>query len=570
MSVTKTVLNSIQISLDETHHMIDGKNLYNARFQRVMSFHSPPGYAPVEKDEQAYFIDMKGKHVFERQFKKAFGFYGGIATVADERGFFHIDVQGQNIYQKRYAWAGNYQEGACVVRDQQGGYFHIDQEGNPLYSPKYLYVGDYKYGIAVVINDSGLSTHVDKQGELIHGQYFEELDVYHKGFAIAKDTQGYFHIDKQGKEIYHARYAKLEPFYNGQAVAVTHEGIKIIISESGLVTQTIDSQQIQFNKIKHKFANKAFEYWESRILAAILEIGILDQLVTEKTKNELYEGTNLPVQSLNLILSWLQLHTLITVQSDILSLTLKGKTVLEEVKEVFLYWQSEPFNTSCYLVDSLISHSESFSRIYHNSFFDYVENNDILKKRLSSVMTFYSDDYEALIKPLNLFEQKVCDIGGGNGVLMKQLQSHFPNIQPIILDRHCYIQDKNIRFIETDFFSDWQIDADIFFMSRIIHDWNDQQVVVLLAQVAKNMTQYAMLYLFETLLPEEPIKDKGITVSFHLLNLLGSRERTLSELTELATQAGLKIIKVQFPEALISLITLVKKCSISFDMPKNP
>ncbi|MCK5525307.1 MAG: hypothetical protein KAI83_19440, partial [Thiomargarita sp.] len=128
-----------------------------------------------------------------------------------------------------------------------------------------------------------------------------------------------------------------------------------------------------------------------------------------------------------------------------------------------------------------------------------------------------------------------------------------------ILDRYGYIQDKNIRFIETDFFSDWQIDADIFFMSRIIHDWNDQKVVALLAQVAKNMTQYAMLYLFETLLPEDPIKDKGITVSFHLLNLLGSRERTLSELTELATQAGLKIIKVQFPEALISLITLVKK-----------
>ncbi|MEN8215567.1 MAG: methyltransferase [Pseudomonadota bacterium] len=559
MSVTKTLLNSIQISLDETHHLIDGKPLYETRFQRVMSFHYPPGYAPVENNGQSKFIDIQGKNIFQRQFKKAFGFYGGIATVADERGFFHIDVSGQDIYQKRYAWAGNYQEGACVVRDQQGSYFHINQEGKPFYSQKYLYVGDYKYGIAVVINDSGLSTHIDKQGELIHGMYFEELDVYHKGFAIAKDSQGYFHIDKQGKEIYQARYAKLEPFYNGQAVAVTHDGIKIIISETGLVTQTIDSQKIKINKIKHKFAHKAFEYWDSRILAAILEIGVLEQLVTGKTKHELYEATNLPVQSLNIILSWLQLHGFISIQSDILSLTLKAKTILEEVKEVFLYWQGEAFNSSCYLLESLISHRESFSKIYQSSFFDYVENNEVLKKRLSSVMTFYGNDYEALIKPLNLFKQKVCDIGGGNGVLIKQLQSHYPNIQAIILDRYCYIQDKNITFIETDFFSDWQIDADIFIMSRILHDWNDQQAIALLAQVAKNMSQHTRLYLFETLLPEEPIKDKGITVSFHLLNSLGSRERTLSELTELATQAGLKIIKVQFPEALISLITLVKK-----------
>ncbi|KPA15429.1 O-methyltransferase family 2, partial [Candidatus Magnetomorum sp. HK-1] len=100
------------------------------------------------------------------------------------------------------------------------------------------YAGDYKYGIAVVINENGLSTHIDTKGEPIHGKYFLELDVYHKGYAIAKDEHGYFHINKQGKEIYSSRYVKIEPYYNNRAVAIDHHNVKMIISPKGHILQT--------------------------------------------------------------------------------------------------------------------------------------------------------------------------------------------------------------------------------------------------------------------------------------------------------------------------------------------
>jgi len=88
-------MNEIIISPDETHHLMNGKPLYSHRFDKVQSFHFPPGYAPVKHDQRALFIDIEGKSVFDRGFDDAFGFYDGIATVVDAAGFFHIDEQGK-------------------------------------------------------------------------------------------------------------------------------------------------------------------------------------------------------------------------------------------------------------------------------------------------------------------------------------------------------------------------------------------------------------------------------------------------------------------------------------------
>jgi hypothetical protein len=233
-------MNDIIISLDETHHIRNGNPLYSHRFDKVQSFHFPLGYAPVISGQYAFFVNLKGEPVFERNFKNTFGFYGGIATVADESGFFHIDEQGQDIYRQRFTWSGNFQEGLCVVETiKSKQFFHINRKGNPAYTEKYAYVGDYRYGIAVITNTKGLCTHINKQGQLLHGKYFLELDVYHKGYAIAKDEKGYFHINKAGESIYSERYMKLEPYYNNRALAINQLGVKLIIATTGIVIKTI-------------------------------------------------------------------------------------------------------------------------------------------------------------------------------------------------------------------------------------------------------------------------------------------------------------------------------------------
>ena len=60
-----------------------------------------------------------------------------------------------------------------------------------------------------------------------------DLGVFHKNFAVAKDTDGWFHIDTDGNELYKERYLMIEPFYNGFALVTKFDGNKQIISEKG-------------------------------------------------------------------------------------------------------------------------------------------------------------------------------------------------------------------------------------------------------------------------------------------------------------------------------------------------
>ncbi len=75
--------------------------------------------------------------------------------------------------------------------------------------------------------------HVDGRGLPLNGKLFNDLGVFHKGFATAKDSRGWFHIDVQGNELYSERYLIAEPFYNGFALVTDFDGNKLIINEQG-------------------------------------------------------------------------------------------------------------------------------------------------------------------------------------------------------------------------------------------------------------------------------------------------------------------------------------------------
>ncbi|MDK2947557.1 MAG: hypothetical protein PWQ63_717 [Methanolobus sp.] len=230
--------NGTYVSLDGTHHLKEGLPLYERRFSSVQSFHEP-GIAPVEDETGCHFIDMEGKEVFGKKFVKAYGFYEGLAAVKDASGWYHIDLRGKPVYDTRFDWVGNFHEGLCTVRDMQGYYYHILQTGKPAYTARYRYAGDYRYGIAVVFENAGKAYHILRDGSKVHGSSYADLDVFHKGFARAKDGCGWTHIDQNGKNPYPEHFAMVEPFYNGQARVQDWRGWFKTIDESGKTIHTI-------------------------------------------------------------------------------------------------------------------------------------------------------------------------------------------------------------------------------------------------------------------------------------------------------------------------------------------
>jgi len=216
-----------------THHVLGGEPLYEQCFDWVLPFHAP-GLAPVGRGGLAWHIDASGAPAYERRWLRSFGVYEGLSSVVSQDGWLHVKPDGVPAYPERWAWVGNYQHGRCPARDAEGRYQHLDRHGRPVGERTWRYAGDYREGSAVVQDDDGLSLHVDLAGRPLNGARWLDLDVFHKGWARAREAEGWTHVDRDGRPLYPQRYAMVEPFYNGQARVEERGGRRLVIDETGV------------------------------------------------------------------------------------------------------------------------------------------------------------------------------------------------------------------------------------------------------------------------------------------------------------------------------------------------
>ncbi|MBN1215453.1 MAG: methyltransferase domain-containing protein [Candidatus Lokiarchaeota archaeon] len=569
-------LDEISISYDGTHHLYKNQPLYKKRFKNVMSFHIP-GIAAVEDELGAYHINIKGIPTYDHKFIKTFGYYENIAAVIDESGFYHIDINGKQIYNKRYDWVGNYQEKKCPVRNFEGFYYHIDTMGNSVYDRKYLYVGDFKHGIAVVYTKDGKAHHITENGSFFHNQKYEYLNLYHKECAIAKDSKGYFHVNKKGKSIYQKRFKNIEPYYNDNSLVLKKDNSKIIINKSGETIHEIYKNSLKNKENdRNKLMNMLIGYWKTQIIHSIVELEILDLINTGYDNfQELLDKTELPSKSLMMIIKVLKLWDFIAEKNQKYYLKPLGLLLTEDHEESLKYaalmWGNEHYFAMAELTKALKQYKPQFKKIYKKDFFQYheenVEKGDIYGKAMSE----YSLDYNDIIDLYDFNKSEIIlDLGGGYGQLVSKILEKYSNIkEAIVFDLPNVIRNANkyskqkkiqkkIKFCGGNFFEDIPIKADTIILSRVMHDWDDNKILILFKNIHNSLEKNGHLLIFETIVPENSDKDIGITLNFNLLVCVGGKERTFSEYSFLLNKAGFKIVNYQNTNQLISLILAQK------------
>ena len=234
---------SSKVAAAGTHHIETrsgrGEALYEPRFESVLPFHSP-GLAPVRLAISGgwRFIDVAGRPV-SRIYSRAFGFYDSRAAVVIDGDWHHVNTNCERAYPASWAWCGNMQSGRSVVRLRDTlwpRYCHINRCGQPLpRTGHYAYAGDFREGFAVVRDaETGLCDFVDEGGAR-KGWAFLELHVFHKGFARAMDSEGWFFVNRNGTDTLKGRrFADLEPFYNGVSLAKRMDGSRVLLSDNDI------------------------------------------------------------------------------------------------------------------------------------------------------------------------------------------------------------------------------------------------------------------------------------------------------------------------------------------------
>ncbi len=543
-------LSGIRVAEDGTHHLIDGRPLYARQYRWVLKYH-PPGLAPACDESGAFHIDLSGQPVYDQRFVRTFGFYEDRAAVVTEEGWGHIDPAGARVYPPRFSWVGNFQEGLCAVRTGHGDYYHILPDGSAAYPERYRYVGDYRDGVAVVQAADGRLTHTDSTGQLVHGQWSLDLDVFHKGFARARDENGWMHVNRVGRPAYKRRFVAVEPFYNGQARVERDDGGLEVIGEDG---RTLVELRRALVSPLQQLSDLMVGFWSTQTIRAAVELGVLDALPA--TEDELGEATPLAPGTARRILRALWELDIVVPDGSRWLPTEKGRLLRRDspsgVAEAAMHWATEHYRVWEELPQALSSGRSMFEELYGEVFFGWLTRRPEKLERYRVAMSGYAEhDYQTLPEMLDLRGVKdVVDAGGGSGALVCRLLEVNPDLRGVLFDlpevvATVRVPDRlrnRLRTVGGDLFAEWPCSGDVVMLARVLHDWDDECAQRILRRARQSLRPGGRIYLVEMVLSDE--KPEGGLLDLNMLVVCGARERTLDEWSTLVSEAGLIVVRV--------------------------
>ncbi|EYU24254.1 hypothetical protein MIMGU_mgv1a021371mg, partial [Erythranthe guttata] len=105
--------------------------------------------------------------------------------------------------------------------------------------------------------------------------------------------------------------------------------------------------------------------------------------------------------------------------------------------------------------------------------------------------------------------------------------------------------------------------GDAIFMKWIVHDWSDEQCLILSKNCYSSLQENGKVILAELIMPEEPDKSAAIKIVLHYDVLMlthnpGGRERTKKEFHTLAKGAGFREFRKVCSPRNIWIMELVK------------
>ncbi|WP_151483394.1 methyltransferase [Streptomyces albicerus] len=163
----------------------------------------------------------------------------------------------------------------------------------------------------------------------------------------------------------------------------------------------------------------------------------------------------------------------------------------------------------------------------------------------------------------------VVDVGGGSGSLLARVLTARPGLRGTLLDLPEAAEEAR-RALEAkglgarasvhsgSFFDPLPAGADLYLLTWVLHDWNDDDALRILRRCAAAATPGGgggEILIVENLVTGGRRADVAAAMDLRLLVLFGGRERTPRQLDDLITRAGLRVTGRHVTGTGIHLVT---------------
>lgn len=150
---------------------------------------------------------------------------------------------------------------------------------------------------------------------------------------------------------------------------------------------------------------------------------------------------------------------------------------------------------------------------------------------------------------------RIVDLGGATGHLTISACEAYPRLQGVVFDLERVIPvaqemvaqssaAPRITCVAGDFFQDDLPQADLYALGRILHDWSEPKIELLLRRIAERLPKDGALLIAERLLDDDksgPVN--ALMQSLSMLICTEGKERTLEEYRTLLGAAGFKNVE---------------------------
>lgn len=163
----------------------------------------------------------------------------------------------------------------------------------------------------------------------------------------------------------------------------------------------------------------------------------------------------------------------------------------------------------------------------------------------------------------------IVDVGGGDGKLIAALLAVHPAMHGVLFEQPRVIERARQRMVTEglaarcevvagDMFETIPSGGDVYILSRVLHDWNDERAIAILRNCRRAMSPAAKLLLVERIIPARIENSEAMRVlvvsDLHMMVMNGGRERTEAQYRELFAAAGLNLTRVISTGGAMSVI----------------
>lgn len=211
------------------------------------------------------------------------------------------------------------------------------------------------------------------------------------------------------------------------------------------------------------------------------------------------------------------------------------------------------YNAFGRLRDAVRDGDNAFELVYGNRFFDYLTERPDITTTFQASMTDRSTQEAAAVVAAYDFGgvRRLVDIGGGRGVLLAAIMAANPGLSGVLFDQPEVVAraidelPPGCRTVGGDFFEEVPGDADCYLLSRVVHDWGDDEAARILTSCRKAMPRDARLLLVEAVLPVRAAdQPAAVRMDLHMLSMFSGKERTEAEFATLLGAADLRLERV--------------------------